>query len=214
MEGPRGQPGPFPSWWGPPLAPFPKDSTPEKAKSLSELLILRLIHHFAACVFRKPPASHPTPPPVPPGLWSSFPSLLVDCSPRRGRGNRRTPREQGDTESREPPGEMGLGLVPECSRVRASPQGTRVSSSLGWGRGLSRAPIRPSSPHFPVPRRPPTPPSFRPTSPWSSGAPCSLSDAVPWAGGPCDSCRLTVTLAISGPGRRHARQLKPKEPHP
>ena len=47
------------SLWPARAAPFPKDSTPEKAKSLSEPLILRLIHHLAACVFRKPPPANP-----------------------------------------------------------------------------------------------------------------------------------------------------------
>ena len=47
-----------PFWWGPPPAPFPKDSTPEKAKSLTEPLILRLIHHLAACV-QKAATRHP-----------------------------------------------------------------------------------------------------------------------------------------------------------
>ena len=172
-EGPRGWPGPFPSWWAPPPAPFPKDSTPEKAKSLAEPLILWLIHHLAACVFRKPPATTPHPTPCPPQDYGALsPASWSTVPPGEAEGTGEPPENRG-TERAEKPLERW-----------ASPQGTRVSSSLGWGRGLSKDPLSPSSPHFPAPCWPPSPASAPPTSPWPSGGPAASLMQGPGQGAP------------------------------
>ena len=132
-----------------------------------------LVSLFAACVFRKPPATTPHPTPCPPRIMELFPQPPGRLFPQERQREQENPQRTG-------------GQREQRSLRRDRPVPRAPGSPPAWG-GAGGSAWTPSVPlaHTSLPRCwPPSPPSSRPTSPWPSGAPVASLMQGPGQGAP------------------------------